>query len=130
MPAWVARRIGETLNEVGKPLKEARILVLGVSYKADVGDVRESPSLKVMLQLHRRSAKLSFHDPYVPAVTLNGGRLLRTELSRRAVAASDCVVLLTPHRDYDLDWIAQNAPLVFDARNAFGSDHRPNVVRL
>jgi UDP-N-acetyl-D-glucosamine dehydrogenase len=130
MPGWVARRIGEALNEHAKPLKGARVLVLGVAYKPDVGDVRESPSLGVMAALARRGARLSFHDPLVAAVTVDGRRMARTELTARAVAGADLVALLTPHRAYDLEWLARTSTLLFDARNAFGPGDRPNLVRL
>jgi UDP-N-acetyl-D-glucosamine dehydrogenase len=130
MPAWVAARIGEALNEHAKPLKGARVLVLGVAYKPEVGDVRESPSLRVMSALARRGAKVTFHDPFVEAVTVDGKRLSRSELTARAVAGADLVALLTPHSAYDLDWLARVATLVFDARNAFGPGRRPNVVTL
>jgi UDP-N-acetyl-D-glucosamine dehydrogenase len=131
MPSYVATRVGDVLNEKGKAVNGAKVLVLGVSYKADVGDVRESPALKVMSQLSKRGAKVSFHDPYVESVTgVNGGVVTRTELSSRSLSGSDCVAILTPHSAYDLDWIADHAPLIFDARNAFNSYHRDNVVRL
>lgn len=130
MPAYVAARVGEALNDVGQPVKGSAILILGVAYKADVGDVRESPALGVISALHRRGARVSFHDPHVPEVPLNGSSLTRTDLSRGHVAAADCVVLLTPHRAYDLGWIADHARLVFDARNAYAGDRRDNLVRL
>jgi nucleotide sugar dehydrogenase len=130
MPGWVAARIGEALNEHAKPLKGAKVLVLGVSYKPDVGDVRESPSLRVMSALARRGAKLTFHDPFVDAVTLDGKRLARTELTARAVAGADLVALLVPHSSYDLEWLAGTAGLLFDARNAYGPGNPPNLVRL
>ena len=130
MPGWVAARIGEALNEHAKPLKGARVLVLGVAYKPDVGDVRESPSLRVMAALDRRGAKVAFHDPFVDQVTVAGRRLARTELGARAVAGADLVALLTPHAAYDLDWLARTATLLFDARDAFGGGRPPNVVRL
>jgi UDP-N-acetyl-D-glucosamine dehydrogenase len=130
MPGWVATRIGEALNEHAKPLKGARVLVLGVAYKPDVGDVRESPSLRVMAALHRRGAKLAFHDPFVEAVMVADKRLARTELTARAVAGADLVALLTPHGVYDLNWLARTATLLFDARNALGPGYRPNLVRL
>jgi UDP-N-acetyl-D-glucosamine dehydrogenase len=130
MPTWVAARIGEALNDRAKPLKGARVLVLGVAYKPDVGDIRESPSLRVMSVLERRGAKLSFHDPFVDAVTLAGRRLARVELSARTVARADLVALLTPHSAYDLDWLGDTAELLFDARNAFGPQQRRNLVRL
>jgi UDP-N-acetyl-D-glucosamine dehydrogenase len=130
MPGWVAARIGEALNEHAKPLKGAKVLVMGVSYKPDVGDVRESPSLRVMSALARRGVKLAFHDPFVDAVTLDGKRLARTELTARAVAGADLVALLVPHSSYDLEWLAGTAGLLFDARNAYGPGNPPNLVRL
>jgi UDP-N-acetyl-D-glucosamine dehydrogenase len=130
MPRYVAARIGEALNEEGKPLRESSVLVLGVAYKPDVGDVRESPALNVMRHLYRTKANVSFHDPYVDAVSVNGNLLRRTELTLRSVVGADCVALLTPHSTYDLEWIADNAQLVFDAQNAFGASVPPNVVRL
>jgi nucleotide sugar dehydrogenase len=130
MPGWVAARIGEALNEHAKALKGARVLVLGVAYKPDVGDVRESPSLRVMSALARRGVKLAFHDPFVDAVTVDGRRLARTELTARAVASADLVALLTPHSSYDLEWLAGTAGLLFDARNAYGPGAPPNLVRL
>ncbi len=130
MPAWTAARIGESLNEAGKAVKGARVLVLGVTYKADIGDVRESPALKVIDHLVRRGAKVTFHDPYVAEVRVGASRLARIELSNGAVAGADCVALMTPHSAYDLDWLAEHARCVFDARNAFGPVRHVNVERL
>ena len=106
------------------------MLILGVAYKADIGDVRESPGVKVMSYLDRRGAKVSFHDPYVPAVHVDGKFVERTDLNRRFVEGADCVAILTPHRLYDLDWVADHASLVFDARNAYGETRHANVVKL
>jgi UDP-N-acetyl-D-glucosamine dehydrogenase len=130
VPEYVASRIGEALNERGKAVKGATVFVLGVSYKADVGDVRESPAAKVMTYLHKRGAKVTFNDPFVDVVALNGTTLRGSPLSKHAVTAADCVAVLTPHSTYDLNWLADHAPFIFDARNAYGSDRRPNVVRL
>ena len=130
MPTYVATRIADALNDLGKPVKGAHILILGVTYKPDIGDVRESPALRVMQHLHRRGANLAFHDPYVAEIGLNGRLWPRTELSKRALMVADCVALLTGHRAYDLEWIAGHSRLVFDARNAFGSRRPANVVAL
>jgi nucleotide sugar dehydrogenase len=130
MPVYVASRIGEALNDSGKALRDANILVLGVAYKADIGDIRESPSLAVCEILDRRGAHVTFHDPYFEAITVNGRRVVRTELSQRAFAAADCIALLTPHRQYDLEWVSANAQIVFDARNGFRDRKLPNIVRL
>jgi UDP-N-acetyl-D-glucosamine dehydrogenase len=130
MPGYVAARIGDALNDAGKPVNGARILILGVAYKPDVGDVRESPSLKVMTLLSRRGADVVFNDPHAARIQLNGTILSSTELTQREIEAADCVALLTSHGAYDLDWIADHARLLFDARNAFGPNRRANVVRL
>ena len=130
MPSYVGSRISEALNDVGKPLRGARILVLGVSYKPDVGDMRESPSVKVLTHLKRKGAVVAFNDPYVDSVIVDGVPMTRVDLTHRAVAAADCVAVLTPHKAYDLEWVAEHARLVFDARNAYAMTHRPNVVRL
>jgi UDP-N-acetyl-D-glucosamine dehydrogenase len=130
MPGWVARRIGEALNEHAKPLKGARVLVLGVAYKPDVGDVRESPALRVMSALARHRVKLSFHDPFVDAVEVDGRHLHRTALTPRAVAGADLVALLTPHSSYDLEWLVRTATLLFDARHAVGQDTNGKLIWL
>ena len=130
MPAYVASRIGDALNDAGKAVRRADILVLGVAYKVDVGDVRESPAIKVMTQLHRRGADVSFHDPYVDEVKINGDVLACSELTHDGLMASDCVAILTPHTAFDFDLIAAHARLIFDARNAFPHERPANVVRL
>jgi nucleotide sugar dehydrogenase len=130
MPAWVVGRIAEVLNEQGRSVKDARILILGAAYKPDVGDVRESPALRIMQLLHRRGARVDFHDPYVDELTLNGTTLHRTELTNSAMSRAELVAVLTPHGAYDLDWVAEHARLVFDAKNAFPQTPRLNVVRL
>ena len=130
MPAYVTGRIAEALNDHGKPVRRARILILGISYKPDVGDIRESPALKIMSLLERRGAAVQFHDPYADVVTI-GGRLTEgTPLSAALVQQVDCVAVLTPHSSYDLEWLAEHATLVFDAHNAYGSAVNDNVVRL
>ncbi|MGH2703128.1 MAG: nucleotide sugar dehydrogenase, partial [Actinomycetota bacterium] len=130
MPSYLAARIGEALNDSSKAVRGARILVLGVSYKPDVGDMRESPALKAMTALHKRGAKVSFHDPFIEHAPVNGLVLESINLSQRVVETADCIALLTPHSSYDLGWIAEHAQLVFDARNAYGDDRRAGVVRL
>ena len=130
MPAWVTGRMADALNECGKSVKDAKILVLGAAYKPDVGDIRESPAVRIINLLHRRGALLSFHDPFVEEIPLNGGTMRRTELTTQTVTRADLVAVLTPHSTYDLDWVAEHARLVFDARNAFGPAARSNVVRL
>ena len=130
MPSWVAARIGDALNEHGKAVKGASILVLGVTYKPDIGDVRESPALKVIGNLKRRGAQVEYHDPYVEEITVNGAVLSSVELTHRSITRADCVALLTPHRSFDLEWISERSLLMFDARNALQNLRMENVVRL
>ena len=130
MPNYVVSRIIETLNDAGKPLKGAGILVLGVAYKADVGDIRESPAIRIMHGLARRGARVSWNDPHVVELPSAGPPLPRCELSQRALHAADIVALLTPHSAFDLNWLGRHASLVFDATNAFGPSSPPNVVAL
>jgi UDP-N-acetyl-D-glucosamine dehydrogenase len=129
MPGYVASRIGEALNDVGKAVRGAKILILGVAYKPDVGDVRESPALKIMAHLVRKGAAVSFHDPFVVEIGMNGDRLTRVDLTTKAVKAADCVAVLTPHTSYDFEWLTDHAKLVFDAPCALAG-RRANVIRL
>ena len=130
MPKYVASRAGEILNAHGRSVNGARILILGVSYKADVGDVRESPSLQAMQVLHRKGADVRFHDPYVPELILGGETATCVLSLEDELAGADLVLLLTPHETYDLEQIADLAPAVFDARNAYGAAAPENVIRL
>jgi UDP-N-acetyl-D-glucosamine dehydrogenase len=92
--------------------------------------MREAPALNIIAELKRRGARVEYHDPYVPVITTNGATLTSVDLTQRALTRADCVALLTPHADFDLDWVAERAALIFDARNAYGDGRRPNVVRL
>ena len=130
MPEYIVTRIGEALNERGRALRGARILCLGVTYKADVGDLRESAAVAVVERLHRKGADVRFHDPFVDRLELGGTARRRVALTSAAVAASDCVALLTPHESYDLEWLLDRSELIFDARNALTGRRRSGVVVL
>jgi nucleotide sugar dehydrogenase len=130
MPAYVARRVMDALNRRGTTVQGARILALGVTYKPDVGDVRESAAIQVLAHLAEWGAKLRFHDPFVSRIDDHGLRLRRTRLTEGAVREADAVVLLTPHASYDLDELAGWASFLFDARNATGARARRNVEVL
>jgi nucleotide sugar dehydrogenase len=129
MPDYVAGRIIDALNDNGKSVKDARVLVLGVTYKPDVGDLRESAATEVMAKLTRRGAQVRFHDPFVDSVEEHGLRLKRSALSAAALRDADLVAVLTPHTCFDLGRVVGSAALVFDARNAIDGAH-PHVVTL
>jgi UDP-N-acetyl-D-glucosamine dehydrogenase len=116
MPAYVAGRIGQALNDVGKPIRGSRIMAIGLAYKADVNDIRESPSLMVLERLARSGAVCSYHDPYVPMARVLGEELLSQPLDPEILAGQDCVAILTAHETVDYAVVILSAPLVFDAR--------------
>lgn len=130
MPTYVARRIMDALNDRGIPVPGAQLLALGVTYKADVGDARESAALEVLDVLARRGAEIAFHDPFVEEVRTGGQLLRRVELTTEALTGADAVLLLTPHSEYDVDVLLASAPLLFDARNAAGARDAPNLEVL
>jgi UDP-N-acetyl-D-glucosamine dehydrogenase len=132
MPHHVVGLIQNALNEDGKPLKGSTVLVLGVAYKKDVGDLRESPALDVMATLTARQAQVCYHDPYVPTLRLNGGTLLCMPLSLETLEEADCVVVITNHSVFDWEMIAQHARLIVDTRNALDGvrNGQARVVKL
>ncbi len=130
MPGYVVSRISDALNESGRSLKGATILVLGVTYKPNVGDLRESPALEIINLLRKRGATVGFHDPFVAELSMADGVRHRTELTQRAVSSAHCVAIISPHDTYDLPWIADHASLIFDACNAYRENPKENVVRL
>jgi UDP-N-acetyl-D-glucosamine dehydrogenase len=130
MPEIVVERVIEALNLQRKSLRGSRILVLGVSYKKDVGDLRESPAPKVMDRLCRRGAVISYHDPYVPYCANGNGPLASVTLDEEAIAAADCVVILTDHSSFPYERIARCASTVVDTRNALRQYDALNVIRL
>lgn len=119
MPEYVVDRIARALNDEGKSIKGSEILVLGVAYKRDISDVRESPSLDIIRLLHVRGAKVAYADPHVPSVKMEDGSLMHAvALSDELLAKSDCVAILTDHTGYDYADICAKSRLVFDSRNA------------
>ncbi len=121
MPEFVVHRTMEALNSHGKALKGSRLLVLGASYKPNVGDVRESPAVRIMELLQAAGAEVSYNDPLVPKLPrMRRSRLSLTsvELTQEELRGSDCVVIVTNHDTYDYKWIVANASLVVDTRNA------------
>jgi UDP-N-acetyl-D-glucosamine dehydrogenase len=127
MPRFCVERIERALNDVARPVNGSRIAILGVSYKGGVGDIRESPALRVMQMLAERGAVLSYHDPYVPALkelTLESVGL------QAAVSEADAVVLVTAHPGIDHVAIAGSVPLFIDLRGVTRGLRSASVVRL
>jgi UDP-N-acetyl-D-glucosamine dehydrogenase len=132
MPHHVVGKVADALNEAGKPVKGSRILILGVAYKADVDDVRESPALHIIEILRRKGAEVSYNDPHVPRLEIEqGDNLESVELSDSEVDQADCIVIVTAHSSYEWEHIIGRAKLIVDTRNATGHlGPSDNVVRL
>jgi UDP-N-acetyl-D-glucosamine dehydrogenase len=128
MPHFVVDKIQNALNEHSKPVKGSHVHVLGVAYKKNIEDVRESPALDIMMLLKRRGARLTFSDPHVPSLELEGEHLKSQDPGQAAVA--DCTVVVTDHAAFDYRKIAEQAKLIVDTRNAFKGITSPNIVRL
>ena len=130
MPSHVVFRIIEALNTKSKSLNGANLLILGITYKKDVEDTRESPSLKLVQLLSDKGAKVSYNDPYIPNIKLSQGSLVSTELTEESLSSADCVVIATDHSCYNMDEVIAHSKLVFDARGATRGLKDNNIVRL
>jgi len=128
MPHFVVDKVQNALNDAGKPVKGSRIHVMGVAYKRDIDDMRESPALDVMLLLKRRGAVISYSDPHVPALCMEGLDVVSTP--QEDAAAADCVVIVTDHSSFDYRALVERAPLIVDSRNALKAFRSPKIVRL
>lgn len=131
MPEFVVAKAGRILNKKGKSLKGAKILALGVAYKRDIDDWRESPSIEVMQLLQLAGAELSYHDAYVPEVTIEDTIYSSQALTPEAITGADLIVILTDHTNVDYQALADNGSLVLDTRNATKSvDDKSKVIVL
>jgi UDP-N-acetyl-D-glucosamine dehydrogenase len=130
MPYYVVSRITDAINSKGKSLHGARVLVLGVAYKRDVEDVRESPSLKLVELLREKGANVSYNDPYVASVRISENNLRSVELTDEQLASADCVVIATDHTCYDYKYIARKSGFVFDTRGTTRRLRNKNIIRL
>ena len=132
MPNYVVERISDLLNGIGKPLRDSRLLLIGMAYKKDVGDTRESPAIDVADILAGKGARVTYHDPHVPEVELASGPMQSTEISKDVLQAQDCVVILTDHSVIDYRRVLDHSRMVFDTRNATSGlrEHYPNAFVL
>src|ERR1700691_1610524 len=128
MPHFVVDKIQNALNDAGKPVKGMHIHILGVAYKKDIEDLRESPALDVMLLLKRRGARLTYSDPHVARLQLDGEELLAQP--EALAAEADCAAIITDHSAFDFPAIAAKARLIVDTRNALKGVNLPHIVRL
>ncbi len=130
MPHFAVDKVQQALNDQAKPVKGSRIHVMGVAYKRDIDDLRESPALDVMHLLEQRGATVTYSDPLVPSLRKENGELLRAIPLESGVAAADAVLVITDHTSFDYEMVAAKAKLIVDTRNAFKHFKQSNIVRL
>jgi UDP-N-acetyl-D-glucosamine dehydrogenase len=133
MPEYVVEKITAALNFQKKSLNGAKVLVLGVAYKKDISDVRESPALDILKLLERKGAQVTYNDPYVGELTLDGGTMFKSApMNAKNVSSADCVAIITNHSDYNYQWLVDKAKLVVDTRNATKNvtNHREKIFKL
>jgi UDP-N-acetyl-D-glucosamine dehydrogenase len=128
MPHFVVERVQNALNDRAKPVKGSRIHLFGVAYKRDIEDVRESPALDLLLLLQQRGGLVSYTDPYVPELRLDGANLAAQP--EEAAAEADCVVIVTNHSAFDYAGLVKRAKLIVDTRNALKGYRSEKIVRL
>jgi UDP-N-acetyl-D-glucosamine dehydrogenase len=129
MPHFVVDKVQSALNNHSKPVKGSHVHVAGVAYKRNIDDMRESPALDVILLLQKRGAKITYSDPYVPQLRLDGISLKSEPLTATA-AKADCVVIITDHTDFDYQSLLDSAKLIVDTRNAMKKFASEKIVRL
>ncbi len=122
MPAYVVSKVADALNDHGKPVKGSKITLLGMAYKKDVDDPRESPGFELMELLLHKGAEVEYNDPHIPTLPAMRHypdlRMSSHDLTEDYLASHDCVLIATDHSAYDWNWIARHAPLIVDTRNA------------
>jgi UDP-N-acetyl-D-glucosamine dehydrogenase len=129
MPTYVVQLLADALNDRARSVRGARVLVLGIAYKPNVADTRDSPALEIIEILAAKGAQVAYHDPHVPTITVNGVRYESVRALRPA--EHDVVLVLTPHDGYDWPALAREAKLIIDTRNATGGlGAAANVIRL
>jgi len=132
MPRYALGKIQDALNLQKKPINGSRVFILGVAYKPDIDDLRESPALDVIHLLQEKGAEVSYHDPFIPHLDYDGLLMTSVPDLLEAVHAADCVAIITNHQAYDYQAILDQAQLIVDTRNALGKSGKdnPKVVRL
>ena len=129
MPHFVVDKVQNALNDHGKPVKGSHVHIVGVAYKRNIDDMRESPALDIMLLLEKRGAKVTYSDPYVPELKLDGVSLKSEPLGPSA-AKADCCVIITDHTDFDYAGLLEKSKLIVDTRNAMKKFESEKIVRL
>ena len=129
MPQFVVEKVQNALNDAAKPVRGSHLHILGVAYKRDIADVRESPALDIILLLQRLGANVTFSDPFVPAIDINGIAMQAEEMLP-TMRSADCVVIVTDHSQFDYGSVVKNSKLILDTRNALKSYQSSKIIRF
>jgi UDP-N-acetyl-D-glucosamine dehydrogenase len=130
MPEFAIRRMSDALNKQKKVLKGSRVLALGLAYKRDIGDIRDSAALDVVTGLVRKGVTIAYSDPHVPQAEIDGKLYISVKMSAEVLRSSDCVVILTDHSSFDYSMIVSQSSMILDCRNALREFSAPNVISL
>ena len=130
MPYFVVGKIIDALNRFKKSVNGAKVLILGVAYKKDISDVRESPAIDILQLLSQKGAKLSYCDPHVPVLDEHGIRMKAEPFSPATLKKADCVVVVTDHSDFDYRLVARESKVIVDARNALKGKNGNKIIKL
>jgi UDP-N-acetyl-D-mannosaminuronate dehydrogenase len=130
MPEYVVERLEQILKEKNIAIKRARILVIGVTYKRDIKDLRKSPSIEVIDILQLKNIKVSYFDPLIPYLKLGQINLKSIDLDKNTLKKFDCVVIATDHSSLDYDFLLKNSKLIFDTRNVYRNIKTERVIKL
>lgn len=133
MPEYVVEKINAALNSQKKSLRGAKVLLLGIAYKKDIADVRESPALDIMKILQQKGANVIYNDPYVPELAMDDGKKSKSvELNSKLLISVDCVAIISDHSKYNFQWIVDKARVVVDTRNAtkFVKNGREKIFKI
>jgi len=129
MPRYVVNKVNDALNDFSKSVKNSRVLIIGVSYKKDIDDLRESPALDIIQLLQARGAKVMYHDPYVPEIWFDNTGLKSIPLEE-GLRLADCAVIVTNHSSIDYVKVVEQALVVLDTRNATRGISNPKIIKL
>ncbi len=129
MPHFIVEKVQNAMNELGQPLKHSHVHIVGVAYKRDIDDVRESPALDIIHLLRRRGAHVTYSDPYVPYIRIEGGEMEAVDMAH-ALPEADCAVIVTDHKVFDYEAIVRDSRLGVDTRNALKGMRSEKIIRL
>ncbi len=130
MPHFVVTKVISALNSISRSLRGSRILMLGVAYKKNINDLRESPAIHIIKDLQKKGVLLEYNDPFIPEIAHEGISMHSVEFDSKSLSSYDCVLIVTDHSSYDADMILKNSRLIVDTRNLIKSRNHSNVFRL